>query len=230
MQLEHYFLLFIIYSFFGWLIEMINTLIIEHKVINRGFLIGPYCPIYGVGALLITFALDDYSSDPLVLFVMSVILCCILEYLTSYLMEKIFKTRWWDYSDKTFNINGRICLEAATLFGILGVFIIYVLNPFFCTLLTSIPSIIITILFVTILLFFVLDFAVSFKIITNIEDIDLDRVKDSTEEVSNLVREFLLNNTILNRRLAKAFPHFKVSKTFVQKYKKKLDKKLDKNE
>ena len=228
MQLEHYFLLFIIYSFFGWLIEIINTLIIEGKFVNRGFLIGPYCPIYGVGALLITFALDRYSSDPLVLFVMSVILCCILEYLTSYLMEKLFNTRWWDYSDKKFNINGRICLEAAILFGLLGVLIIYILNPCFYFLLTHIPEILITILFIIILLFFVLDFAVSFKIITTIKtDIktaNLNTAKDTTEEISDYVRKILLNNTILNRRLVHAFPHFKVSSTWLKKYLKKLDK------
>ena len=230
MQLEHYFLLFIIYFFFGWLIEMVNTLIIERKIVNRGFLIGPYCPIYGVGALLITFALDDYSKDPLVLFILSVVLCSILEYLTSYLMENIFKTRWWDFSNKNFNLNGRICLEAATLFGILGVIIIYILNPLLCNFLTSIPNIIITILFIIILLLFIVDFAVSFKIITNIKGVNLENVKDSTEEVSKFVREALLNNTFLNRRLAKAFPDFKVSKAFIQNYIKKIDKKSDKSE
>lgn len=230
MQLEHYFLLFIVYSFLGWLIEVIYTLIAEHKFINRGFLIGPYCPIYGVGALLISSTLSGYRESLLVLFVMSVVLCCILEYLTSYFMEKIFKTRWWDYSDKKFNINGRICLEAASLFGLLGVIIVYILNPFLCGVLSNIPHIVISCIFIIVLSFFILDFAVSFKIIANIKSIKLDVVKDNTEEVSNFVREVLLNNNILNRRLAKAFPQFKFSKNWLQKQLKKLDKKINKCE
>ncbi len=225
MHLEHYFLLFIIYSVIGWGIEILNTLIVERKFVNRGFLIGSYCPIYGVGALLITFFLDDYQKDPIVLFVMAVLVCSILEYLTSYLMEKIFHTRWWDYSNKKFNINGRICLEAGVLFGLLGMLIIYVFNPFFFNILTSIPEMIIKILFVIILVLFITDFAVSFKIITNIKpNIKKLNFKDNTEEISLTVRKFLLDNTILKRRLAKAFPHFKISKKWLDKYLKKISK------
>lgn len=228
MTLEHYFLLFLIYSFLGWLIEVVNALIIEEKFINRGFLIGPYCPIYGVGALFITFLLDKYVNDVVVLFVMAVIICCALEYFTSYLMEKLFGTRWWDYSDKKFNINGRICLETAVLFGVLGLLIMYVLNPFFTNILISIPHFIIQVLFFVLLLLFVLDFAVSFKIIAGIDKIKLDTVKDSTEEVTNLVKNTLLNASVLNRRLAKAFPNFKISneklRKKIEEYKEKRNK------
>ena len=85
------FLLFMTYSFIGWLMEVICKLIETKKIINRGFLIGPYCPIYGWGCLLITMLLNKYVDDPLVLFVMAIIICSILEYVTSYLMEKLFK-------------------------------------------------------------------------------------------------------------------------------------------
>ena len=228
MQLEHYFLLFIIYSFIGWLIEVINTLIIEGKFVNRGFLVGPCCPIYGVGALLIIFTLSQYSKHPLVLFVMSVVLCCILEYFASYLMEKIFKTRWWDYSDKKFNINGRICLETATLFGLLGLIIVYIINPVFSYILMIIPDIVITILFIITLLLFILDFTVSFKIITSIKNINLKMAKDSTEEITAIVKNVILNKSKLSKRLVKAFPHFKVSTSWLNKYRKKLNEKLKK--
>ena len=96
MTLEHYFILFIIYSFLGWIAEVINSFIIDRRFVNRGFLIGPYCPIYGIGAFIITIFLTRYKYDLLVFFVMTMFVCCVLEYFTSYLMEKIFKTRWWN--------------------------------------------------------------------------------------------------------------------------------------
>lgn len=95
--LEIYFLLFITYAFFGWLMEVICKLIQEKRFINRGFLIGPYCPIYGWGALAITILLKKYLDDPIALFFMSVIICSIIEYLTSYILEKKYNARWWDY-------------------------------------------------------------------------------------------------------------------------------------
>ena len=125
-----YFLLFMIYSVLGWIMEVTCKLIQYKRFINRGFLIGPYCPIYGCGGILITVLLNRYMSDPFVLFVMAILLCGTLEYLTSYFMEKAFKARWWDYSQRKFNINGRICLGTIIPFGILGLFISYVSNPF----------------------------------------------------------------------------------------------------
>ena len=107
-----YFILFIIYAMIGWCIEIINGLIQTKKFVNRGF--------------LITLLLSKYYNDPIVLFFMGIAVCGILEYLTSYIMEKIFKARWWDYSKRKFNINGRICLETIIPFGLLGCFIIYI--------------------------------------------------------------------------------------------------------
>ena len=109
-NLQMYFLFFIIYSFLGWIIEVILCSIIEKKIVDRGFLIGPICPIYGCGAVIITLALSSYKDDWIVVFCMAVILAGALEYFTSYAMEKIFHARWWDYSNNKFNINGRICL------------------------------------------------------------------------------------------------------------------------
>lgn len=106
-----YFMLFFIYAILGWIIETTLVSIEKRKFVNRGFLIGPYCPIYGFGGLAITILLKNYTKDPIVLFLMAVIICGTLEYFTSYIMEKIFKARWWDYSAKKYNINGRICLE-----------------------------------------------------------------------------------------------------------------------
>ena len=101
---EIYFLLFLIYSIAGWLIETIGEIFKSGKLVNRGFLIGPYCPIYGYGVILITFLLSKYKDDVFLTFVLAMVICGILEYLTSYLMEKIFHARWWDYKRMRFNI------------------------------------------------------------------------------------------------------------------------------
>ena len=86
-----YFLLFLFYSFLGWVLEMVVCSIADKKVVNRGFLIGPYCPIYGSGCLLIISLLHKYQDDPFTLFIMAIIVCSLLEYFTSYIMEKLFK-------------------------------------------------------------------------------------------------------------------------------------------
>lgn len=106
-----YFLYFIIYSFIGWLIEVVCKSIEYKRFVNRGFLIVPICPIYGYGVLFIILLIGKDTSDILGVFLKSVLICSVLEYFTSYFMEKLFKVRWWDYSKRKFNINGRICLE-----------------------------------------------------------------------------------------------------------------------
>ena len=130
MDISSYFLLFIIYSNLGWLMEVTLKSIELKKFINRGFLIGPICPIYGYGCLLIIILLKNFTSNIVLLFFSSVIICSILEYLTSYIMEKLFKARWWDYSRRKYNINGRICLNTMIPFGLLGCLMMYVVNPF----------------------------------------------------------------------------------------------------
>ena len=142
-----YFLLFLIYSFVGWCMEVGLKLVERKKFVNRGFLLGPYCPIYGYGAILITLLLNDFKSKPVILFLMAILICGILEYLTSFFMEKIFHLRWWDYSKKKFNINGRICLDTIVPFGILGTVIMYVTNPFFLDKIYIIPQNILSIVF-----------------------------------------------------------------------------------
>ena len=102
-MVSKYILLFFIYSVLGWCLENISQFIEYHKLTNRGFFIGPYCPIYGVGATLLHLLLSSYAKDPIVLFLLSIIVCATLEYFTSWLMEKLFKARWWDYSNKKYN-------------------------------------------------------------------------------------------------------------------------------
>ena len=119
-NIEIYFMLFIIYAFLGWVMECTLGIIEKRKFVNRGFLIGPYCPIYGVGVVGVTLLLSRFSNNVVLLFILSTILCGVLEYFTSYIMEKIFHARWWDYTTTKFNINGRICLETLLPFGIIS--------------------------------------------------------------------------------------------------------------
>ncbi len=227
MSIEQIFLLFIIYSFLGWIVEIIDIYILYGKVVNRGFLIGPYCPIYGVGALIITFTLTEYKENLFILFVMAMFFCVVLEYFTSYVMEKIFKTRWWDYSDRRFNLNGRVSLFESIGFGILGVIIIYVLNPMFLKLLSNAPHLLVNVLAYIILFFFLLDFAVSLKIITGIKNLNLGTLKDSTEEITKIVRKTLASKSILNRRIIKAFPNLKASNIWLKNNLRKVKEKLE---
>ena len=125
-----WFLCFIAYSVIGWIYESTICSINEKKLINRGFLNGPLCPVYGCGALVVIFFLNNKTDDVFILFMSGAILTCIVEYLTSYILEKLFNAKWWDYSDKKFNLNGRICLLGAAVFGILTVLVIKFIHPF----------------------------------------------------------------------------------------------------
>lgn len=193
-NLEIYILLFFIYSILGWFMEVIRIFLNPkiHKVINRGFLIGPYLPIYGFGVVAITILLGKYKNDIPVLFWLSMITCGILEYGTSYLMEKLFNARWWDYSKRKFNINGRICLETLLPFGIAGTLIICFVNPVFINLINMLPEIVIHFLCGGLIAIFSVDTIVSFFIISNLKntanEIDLSQ-DDDTENISNYVKE-----------------------------------------
>lgn len=120
---------FAIYSFLGWIGEIIYTFPERHKFYNRGFLYGPVCPIYGTGALAIIYGLKFVSNYPILVFLLGMIFATFIEYATSYLMEVVFKVRWWDYSNKFLNINGRVCLLNSVIFGIASVLVTYLIHP-----------------------------------------------------------------------------------------------------
>lgn len=221
-SIETYFLVYMIYSFGGWLLEVTCKLIECKKFINRGFLIGPYCPIYGTGAVLMTLFLQRYINDPLVLFVMAMVICSILEYLTSYLMEKLFNARWWDYSHYKFNINGRICLETTIPFGIFGFGIMYLINPFIFKYINMIPNIGLHIISIILLVTFLVDNIVSFKVMFDVRGLTKEfnkTIKDNTEEITEKVKEVLKNKSILGKRLLGAFPNFESVKMKIREIK-----------
>lgn len=203
-----YFLLFLAYSFIGWAMEVVGKLITLKKFINRGFLVGPYCPIYGVGAILITFLLKRYIHDPVTLFIMAILVCGILEYLTSYFMEKIFHARWWDYSQRRFNINGRVCLNTIIPFGLLGMFIMYISNPFLIEKIETLPHVWLNILFWGLLIIFLIDNIISTNVVSYVRKTtkELGEDLDNTEEITKKVKEILSGKSLLHRRLLNAYP------------------------
>ncbi len=124
------FLLLMTYSFLGWCGEMVYCSVGQRKLCEkRGFLNGPICPIYGHGALVVLLCLHGGCENPLLTFLLGAVLTSIVEYVTSFAMEKLFHMRWWDYSQYKFHINGRVCLLNSTLFGLASVFLCHVANP-----------------------------------------------------------------------------------------------------
>ena len=221
-----YALLFIIYSFFGWCMETTYVSISNKKFVNRGFLLGPVCPIYAYGALLIT-ALNKFFSDPIVLFFMTIIVCGGLEYFTSWIMEVLFKARWWDYSNKKFNLNGRICLKNLLAFGILGLVVAYVLNPLFRTWIFKLKvnqlymytSILIGIYLLDTIISFIVIF--SFRKVT--EEVNIKRREDNTEQITQMVRELFSQKSFLHRRFINAYPKLEAIKLKMKEIKNKID-------
>ena len=215
------FLLFLIYSFLGWIMEMVVCYFATKKWVDRGFLIGPICPIYGSGCLLIILLLNKYLGDPLVLFVMAMLICSLLEYFTSYIMEKLFKARWWDYSHKKYNINGRICLDNILAFGILGLLMMFVINPFVVKMLGYISTNILNIVSLVLFIVFVVDLVVSLKIISGFKNVAKSIHKDSTEEITKKVKEILSKRGKLYKRLVSAFD-FEASEKLIKDIKNKV--------
>ena len=215
----YYFLLFLMYAILGWIVEVINAYIQKKKFVNRGFLIGPYCPIYGVGMLAIISLLQEYTGNYIVLFILSMTICMVLEYLTSYFMELIFKARWWDYSNKKFNINGRICLETAIPFGLGGMLIMYVINPIFVGFINWLSDNTLLILGISLMTIFVIDLIVSFFVVIKFRNMSDKVYKDDTELMKKRVAKYLSKYSILINRLINSFPTMRVK---VEGFKEKL--------
>lgn len=139
-SLCEYFIWFVFYSFCGWLYETTICSVSKRRFVNRGFLCGPVCPIYGLGALLVLLFLGSLSDHVAALFFASMILTCALEYAVSCLLEKAFHARWWDYSKYRFQLHGRICLLGGVVFGALSVLIVEVIHPTVSAFTVNIPK------------------------------------------------------------------------------------------
>lgn len=211
MEYNYYnlFLLFFIYSFLGYIVESISVSLMEKKVVwNRGFLVGPYIPIFGTGAMTMILTLQKYKDDIVALFIMSMVVCLTIEYLCSLVAEKIFKLRWWNYSDKLFNINGRICLQNGILFGIGGVLIVKYVNTWIENLILLLPNSLMVTLSIILTIIFVSDTILSLHTVIKFNSSFKRYSADNTQEVKKKILEELQRNLLLNR-LVKAFPNAK---------------------
>ncbi|MBQ6660852.1 MAG: putative ABC transporter permease [Lachnospiraceae bacterium] len=215
---ENVFLSFFIYSFIGWIWEsFFYSLWDKHKLVNRGFMFGPYIPIYGVGALIDLVFLGGIKNMILLFFV-SGIVCCAVEYLTGYVMEKLFHARWWDYTDMLWHLNGRICIEGFFAFGLLSVALVGWIHPFTTGVLDMIPAIPKLIATIATVTLFATDLIISVK---HAADFDkkirkiaesLGKLKDrmaalyDTVVVETFFRKVIEHLTDQQKRLVYAFP------------------------
>ena len=128
-----------IYAFLGWCLEVVYVGLNSGRFVNRGFLNGPYCPIYGFGVLIVITLLSPLQENLLLLFIGSVILTSTLEFLTGFILEKVFSQRWWDYSDIPFNLMGHICLKFSIFWGLGCMFVIKIIHPYIVAIVNWLP-------------------------------------------------------------------------------------------
>ena len=236
-------LIFYLSSFIGYIIEVLWCFLASKRFVNRGFLCGPVIPIYGFGALLILFCLLRYYEDPVVIFVFGVIITSALEYFVSFLLEKIFHNKWWDYSNKKYNINGRICLQNSLAFGVLSLIIIYVVTPGYYFLFSLFDFKVWMILAIIFTVIFVLDVIYSVIIAYNLRNriIIVEELKNEKIALIPVIFEKRLRESIevfkaFPSRLLKAFPNlnnnvFDMMKKFREEAKaKKKELKKEKKE
>ena len=139
MQIYYLMLYFFVYGFLGWCTEVAYATTKQRKFVNRGFLNGPICPIYGVGVTVVVYFLTPYKDNLILLYVLSTVLVTVLEGLTGYLMDKIFHHKWWDYTNQPLNIGGYVCLIFSLVWGVACVLIVCVIHPVIHKILTFIP-------------------------------------------------------------------------------------------
>lgn len=208
MEYNYYnlFLLFFIYSFLGYIVESTSVSMIEKKVVwNRGFLVGPYIPIFGTGAMIMVLTLQKYKDDVVALFIMSMVVCLTIEYLCSLIAEKLFNLRWWNYSDKLFNINGRICLQNGILFGLAGVLVVKYVNTWLENLILLLPNSLMIILSIILTVIFVSDIILSTRTVIKFNSSFKRYSADNTQEVK---KENLRRTTtqLLTKSFSKSIP------------------------
>jgi len=157
---------------------------LQRKFINSGFLYGPFCPIYGFGAVIMILFLSKVSTNPFIIFIVSMVILTIWEYIVGVLLEKIFKTKYWDYSDLKFNINGRVCLKNSIYWGILGVIFIFLIHPLIRSQVEKVPE---TILFhIDIVLYIIL---LTDVIISVTKILFIDKKIQQLYEISEKIKE-----------------------------------------
>jgi uncharacterized membrane protein len=209
-----------VYSFLGWIAEVADVLVTTKHLQNRGFLTGPFIPIYGVGAIALLLLVLPYINNPFLVFVASVLITSTLEFFTHLALDKIFHIKLWDYSEMRFNLQGRICLLNSILFGGLGLLLIYVLHPAFVKLLIAIPHDVVIALGGTLTGILIVDAANSIRSLAKLRPV-LDEVAGTLAQTHSRIEQQAvhlqnvfdhrrttadLNHLATLSRLSKAFP------------------------
>ena len=208
-QIVYLVLLFFTYSFVGWIIEVVGKYRQFHRFINRGFLTGPWLPIYGAGTTLITVAMgyiSQYDDSYGTTFIVSFFLCGAVEYLVSYVLEKRFHARWWDYSQRPMNLHGRVWIGNLILFGLAGVLVFKVTNPLLFRLFSGSDIVILEIIAGVLSVIIIADFIVSHFVLKLVKIGVESSEADNTEEISKEVRLLLSDRSVFYRRFAEAYP------------------------
>lgn len=231
---------FFIYSFLGWLMESTLNTLKQKSFINRGFLVGPYCPIYGVGMCSIYLFCFPIREHHLLVFLSGMFFASLLEYLTGTLMEKLFHAKWWDYSHFRYNLHGQICLHISFAWGLLSLLFISYIHPIIITAVRHIPTPLGVIILIILCLVFIIDFIYSthtaFKLTTKfsalleirLEIITLLEQSQFYEAAEELKNRFTLRKvsskilSILESLKAHLSPHTDLSK--VQLYERLANK------
>ena len=177
---------FIVYSFLGWVIESSYKSILQKSLINSGFLHGPFCPIYGIGALIMFMFLNDFKGSPFLVFCLGFFVLSVWEYIVGVLLEKIFKTRYWDYSHHKYNLQGRVCLTNSIFWGILGVVFITYIHPFVQLMLSKVQQNYILYADIVLSIYLLTDMIISIIKIKNI-DVKIKKL----DEINNKIKERL---------------------------------------
>ncbi len=216
---------FMIYSFFGWVMESVLKTYLQKKPVNSGFLYGPFCPIYGFGAMFMFFFLQGFRGNIIVLFIIAFFSLSVWEYAVGWLLEKIFHTKYWDYTQNKFNIKGRVCLLNSIFWGILGVIFINLVHPFIAQKIDLIPANILTFNTIMVGIAIIADTIVSVIKVSNIKPTlerlkeissmikekieELDKMQVNKENLQTIIEELKYKQTKLKRRLIRQTNHLK---------------------
>ena len=179
---------FIIYSVMGWIMESTVRSVCERKLINTGFLKGPCCPIYGIGAIIMFLFLGNFEDKPILLFFLAILVLTFWEYIVGVLLETIFHTKYWDYSEQKFNFQGRICLTNSLCWGLLGVGFIKFLHPFVINMLSYVDKNLLIYIITILSIVFLVDVIVSVINVMNIKS-TLEKIEEMNKEIKEKLKE-----------------------------------------
>ena len=213
-SLYQVFAYFLIYSCLGWCLEVIYAAVTTGQLINRGFLNGPVCPIYGFGMVIVLFALTPLSHSLLLLYLGGVILPSALELVGGWALYKLYHTRWWDYSDDPFNIGGYICLEFSLLWGVGTLIVMKLVHPIIADAVALIPPLVgLVLMFLLYVLYAADTIATAFAASDLARDLDaLEKVADSMHAVSDAMTELLGTNAMaMDQKMDESRLQFKLA-------------------